>query len=310
MMVSSRTRASHPLRHRLGTFSGLLLVLALAVTTGTACSTPKVAPSSKLFLDEAFVTLYPELAEKLVPREADFSGFALTDLESARQKAIQQSATGSIIASPLVAAGANGAIGRIISPFLPSPLASASGVKTILYDYDFAYERMGFRAGRVTARKGSSALCALVFQPNAMRGWEALEAFMKAPTGVKTEGFRSLSAMVRECSGPAGAEWYKPFTGSLTSQVEVGIATRQMWDRRHEHGYGRAELLNYEIVGGKAIEVALGKKSGRAAVAAKLAEFGLDASWRDLETLVQTVRAEGERLGRPLTDEEARVLLS
>ena len=33
--------------------------------------------------------------------------------------------------------------------------------------------------------------------------------------------------------------------GSLTSQVEVGIATRPMWDRRNEHGYGRADPLNY-----------------------------------------------------------------
>lgn len=179
MKVSSRTRASHPPRHRLGTLSGLLLVLVLTVTTGTACSTPQVPVSTTLFLDEAFVTLHPELAEKLVPRDADFSGFALADLESARQKAVQQSAANSIIASPLIAAGAIGAKGRIISPFLPSPLASTSGVKTILYDYDSAYERMGLRAGRVTARKGGAAVCALVFQPNAMRGSEALEAFRK-----------------------------------------------------------------------------------------------------------------------------------
>lgn len=100
-----------------------------------------------------------------------------------------------------------------------------------------------------------------------------IEAFLKAPTGVKTEGFRSLSAMTREF---ARDEWYKPFVGSLTSQVEVGIATRQMWDRRNEHGYGRAELLNYEIVGGKAIEVALGKKSGRYSIMLKSWELGLE----------------------------------
>ncbi|MCG6538416.1 MAG: hypothetical protein L7F78_27800, partial [Syntrophales bacterium LBB04] len=102
-----------------------------------------------------------------------------------------------------------------------------------------------------------------------------IEAFLCAPTGVKTDGFRQVSAMVKECSGPAGAEWYKPFVGPLTSQVEVGIATRQMWDRRNEHGYGRAELLNYEIVGGKAIEVVLGKKSGRYSLMLKSWELGL-----------------------------------
>ena len=73
----------------------------------------------------------------------------------------------------------------------------------------------------------------------------------------------------------ACADWYKPFVGSLTSQVEVGIATRQMWDRRNEHGYGRAETLNYEIVGGKAIDVVLGKKSGRYSIMLKSWELGL-----------------------------------
>lgn len=134
-----------------------------------------------------------------------------------------------------------------------------------------------------------------------------IEAFMKTPTGVKTEGFRSLSAMVRECSGPAGAEWYKPFTGSLTSQVEVGIATRQMWDRRHEHGYGRAELLNYEIVGGKAIEVALGKKSGRYSILLKAWELGLpEPTEAQAGAILDRVKAISEAEKRLVGEEEFR----
>jgi methanogen homocitrate synthase len=134
-----------------------------------------------------------------------------------------------------------------------------------------------------------------------------IEAFLKTPTGVKTEVFRSLAAMVREFSGPAGAEWYKPFTGSLTSQVEVGIATRQMWDRRQEHGYGRAELLNYEIVGGKAIEVALGKKSGRYSILLKAWELGLpEPTEARAGQILERIKAISEAEKRLVTDEEFR----
>ena len=177
MKMSSKAHTSHPGRLRSAALAGFLL--ALALVTGWGCSSPKAPDSSRIFLDEAFVTLFPELAEKLVPRGADYSGFALTDLESARQKAIQQSSKGAIIASPLVAAGTIGAKGRIISPFLPSPIASVSGIKTILYDYKSAYELMGARAGRVRAVKAGTAPCALVFQPNSMRGTDALESFRK-----------------------------------------------------------------------------------------------------------------------------------
>jgi isopropylmalate/homocitrate/citramalate synthase len=134
-----------------------------------------------------------------------------------------------------------------------------------------------------------------------------IEAFLRAPTGVKTEGFRELSAMVKGCSGPAGAEWYKPFVGSLTSQVEVGIATRQMWDRRNEHGYGRAELLNYEIVGGKAIDVVLGKKSGRYSIMLKSWELGLaqptEAQSTEMLSRIKRISEDNKRL---VAEEEFR----
>ena len=98
------------------------------------------------------------------------------------------------------------------------------------------------------------------------------EAFLGTPSGVNTVGFRQLSAMTKEFSR---ADWYKPFVGALTSQVEVGMSARTMWDRRNEHGYGRAENLNFEIVGGKAIDLVLGKKSGRYSIMLKAWELGL-----------------------------------
>ncbi len=131
-----------------------------------------------------------------------------------------------------------------------------------------------------------------------------IEAFFKVPTGVKTDGFRALSAMTREF---ARDEWYKPFVGPLTSQVEVGIATRQMWDRRTEHGYGRAELLNYEIVGGKEIEVVLGKKSGRYSIMLKSWELGLaqpsEAQAGEMLNRIKKISEDNKRL---VSEEEFR----
>jgi isopropylmalate/homocitrate/citramalate synthase len=135
------------------------------------------------------------------------------------------------------------------------------------------------------------------------------EAFLRVPTGVKTEVFRQLSSMVKDFSGAAGAEWYKPFSGSLTCQVEVGIATRQMWDRRNEHGYGRAELLNYEIVGGKAIEVVLGKKSGRYSIMLKSWEMGLpqptEAQATEMLNRIKKISEDNKRL---VTEEEFKTI--
>jgi methanogen homocitrate synthase len=134
------------------------------------------------------------------------------------------------------------------------------------------------------------------------------EAFLGVKTGVKTEGFRQLSAMVKEFSQ---ADWYKPFVGGLNEQVEVGIATRQMWDRRNEKGYGRAELLNYEIVGGKAIEVVLGKKSGRYSIMLKAWESGLpQPSEEQASEMLNRVKKISEDHKRWLTDGEFREIYS
>ncbi|MBI5968280.1 MAG: hypothetical protein HY882_10545 [Deltaproteobacteria bacterium] len=130
------------------------------------------------------------------------------------------------------------------------------------------------------------------------------EAFLGVKTGVKTEGFRKMSAMVKKFSN---VDWYKPFVGSLNEQVEVGIATRQMWDRRNEKGYGRAELLNYEIVGGKPIEVVLGKKSGRYSIMLKAWEAGLALpSEEQASAMLTRIKKISEDNKRWLTEEEFR----
>jgi len=134
------------------------------------------------------------------------------------------------------------------------------------------------------------------------------EAFLGVKTGVKTEGFRQISAMLKKFSN---VDWYKPFVGSLNEQVEVGIATRQMWDRRHEKGYGRAELLNYEIVGGKPIEVVLGKKSGRYSIMLKAWEASLPLpSEEQASAMLTRIKKISEEYKRWLTDEEFRKIYS
>jgi isopropylmalate/homocitrate/citramalate synthase len=124
-----------------------------------------------------------------------------------------------------------------------------------------------------------------------------IEALLKLPTGVQTDGFVRLSTMTKEF---CHADWYKPFVGSMTAQVEVGISTRQMWERRNEHGYGRSENLNYEIVGGKAIDVVLGKKSGRYSIMLKSWELGLpqpsEAQATEMLQQVKKISEDNKRL--------------
>jgi isopropylmalate/homocitrate/citramalate synthase len=134
------------------------------------------------------------------------------------------------------------------------------------------------------------------------------EALLGVKTGVRTEGFRDMSSRVKEM---ARTDWYKPFVGSLTSQVEVGIATRQMWDRRQEKGYGRAEPLNYEVVGGKAIEVVLGKKSGRYSIMLKAWECDLPQPSEEQATeIVNRIKKISETEKRLVTDEEFKKMYS
>ncbi len=134
------------------------------------------------------------------------------------------------------------------------------------------------------------------------------EAFLGVKTGVKTEGFRKLSKMTREFSN---ANWYKPFVGELAEQVEVGIATRQMWDRKEEKGYGRAELLNYEIVGGKPIEIVLGKKSGRYSILLKSWEKGWSLpSEEQASQMLTQIKKIAEDNKRWLTEEEFKKIYS
>jgi len=115
-----------------------------------------------------------------------------------------------------------------------------------------------------------------------------------------------LPGLCRSVAHAAGMEIppRKPVAGAAQFSCETGL---------HVHGLARDPSLfePYDPARlGLSRLTALGKKSGRAAVAAKLTEFGLDPAGRDLEGLTRIVRTESERLGRPLTEAEARELLT
>ncbi len=95
----------------------------------------------------------------------------------------------------------------------------------------------------------------------------------------------------------------KPVAGQGQFACETGL---------HVHGLAKDPALfePYDPARlGLSRRTALGKKSGRAAVAAALRALGRDPAACDLEALVGRVRALSEGLGRPLTEAESRDVL-
>lgn len=134
---------------------------------------------------------------------------------------------------------------------------------------------------------------------------EELAAYLHVRLG-KPYRVEELPGLCRAVADAAGVEIpsRKPVAGAGQFACETGL---------HVHGLARDPALfePYDPARlGLSRLTALGKKSGRAAVAAKLAELGFDPAGRDLEALVGQVRAEAERLGRPLTEEESRRFFS
>jgi isopropylmalate/homocitrate/citramalate synthase len=132
------------------------------------------------------------------------------------------------------------------------------------------------------------------------------EALLGLKTGIKTERFREISAMAKEFSR---ADWYKPFVGTLSSQTETGIGVSEMWKNRNsdEPGYGRAEPFNYETVGGKAAEVVLGKKSGKASILFKMWELNLPTPPEEqISEMLERVKRYGIQKKRWLKEDEFR----
>ncbi|GFK93014.1 2-isopropylmalate synthase [Fundidesulfovibrio magnetotacticus] len=134
---------------------------------------------------------------------------------------------------------------------------------------------------------------------------EELAAYTALNLGApyRVEELAGLCQAVSEASG-VPIEARKPVAGAGQFACETGL---------HVHGLARDPALfePYDPARlGLSRRVALGGKSGRAAVAARLRELGQDPASRDLDALTEAVREASRRLGRPLTDEEARAILA
>ena len=124
-------------------------------------------------------------------------------------------------------------------------------------------------------------------------------------TGIKTEDFFQVSHWVRDASK---ANWQKAFVDRLEGLMEVGIATKVMWEHRHEPGLGAPDGLNYDVVGSKNA-VALGKKSGKYSLMLKAEEFELPLPTEEQSSkmLNEIKRLSQERKGL-VTDDEFKQL--
>jgi methanogen homocitrate synthase len=148
---------------------------------------------------------------------------------------------------------------------------------------------------------------------NGLNGNAALEecvmgvhALVGIDTGIRTRGLLALSKLVREASG---TDWYKAFVGDGLARVEIGLPARGMWERRQEAGYGRSEFLNYEVVGGTAVDLVLGKKSGVYSVVIKAWELSLPIPGNEaVQQILSGVKAISLREKRLVSDDEFRAL--
>ncbi len=129
-----------------------------------------------------------------------------------------------------------------------------------------------------------------------------VRALLGVPIGVRTEGIRAISELVRDA---ARTDWYKPFIGPLVNAVEVGIGTQMMWDRRGEPAYGRNDVLNFGLLGLSEYKVVMGKKSGTYSVLVKARDLGLGEPDREAANRVLAeVKAISIRDKRSITDDE------
>jgi len=125
-----------------------------------------------------------------------------------------------------------------------------------------------------------------------------LEGLLGIDTGIKTKQLMALSDMVRKY---AKRDWYKPFLGSKTREVEIGIATQNMWATRNEPKEG----TYLEQVGGGGTTILLGKKSGRYSMLFKAEEFGLpEPSQEEAYKMLDQVKALSNKKKGPVDDDE------
>ena len=128
-----------------------------------------------------------------------------------------------------------------------------------------------------------------------------IEGLLGVDTGVDTKQLIALSDLVRKYSKK---DFYKPFIGSKTREVETGIGTQGMWVRRQQ-GQPMVEEGVLEQVGGGGYTIILGKYSGRYSMMFKAEELGLAEPTQEeaYKMLAQVKSLSYEKRG-PITDGE------
>jgi isopropylmalate/homocitrate/citramalate synthase len=133
------------------------------------------------------------------------------------------------------------------------------------------------------------------------------EALLGVDTGVQLAGLTAISELVEEASG---AGWYKPFVGPGLNRQEVGTVALPMWLYRDQGGFGQSDIFpNYQVVGGKAVELVLGKMSGKYSIAFKAWQLGLTIPSEEATTeILSQIKSISQREKRLVTEEEFRAM--
>lgn len=163
----------------------LCVIWALQACLFTACAPrPKQPSGPVLSLDQGFEALFPLMSAALAdafgksrePGDPVVAGAAVvvaSPLSAARMLNP---------AAPVPTGAAEPRTRQFIVPFAGPGLALLPGLTPVGYDYEKAYAAMGSEAARRAISGGdkNGRDCAIVFQPNFMRGESALEAFSAA----------------------------------------------------------------------------------------------------------------------------------
>lgn len=129
-----------------------------------------------------------------------------------------------------------------------------------------------------------------------------LEALYGVETGLRLERLTEVSQIVQRESG-VRLQPHKAVVGENSFRHEAGMVVSGVVKEPYT-----AESYRPHVVGQRR-QLVVGKKSGLAAIKAKLAELDLSAPEEKLPDLVQRVKEQAIRQGRALTDDEFRALV-
>jgi hypothetical protein len=172
-----------------------------------SCRPESAAPKIGLSLDQGFEALFPTLSTSLTRAYGKSQEPGSTVLKSASIFVASPYSAARILETDAARGGSepgpvngnaapNSALlpeprgTTLIVPFAGPALSALPVVRSLGYDYDGAYARMGAEAAKALSRfkDGGKTACAIVFQPNFMRGVSALEAFSASFAAKAGEG--------------------------------------------------------------------------------------------------------------------------